>query len=151
MMVASTSVKDQLTVQFSLFKLIVSLNCALSGAHYPERETSLFSCNGVFTSTVIFRYAFSAKITVFRNLLCLFRRLLYRRPFRRRIRFRPHCVIFAFPRTRKMCGVLRIVDLLLSYYFPHKNWNYCLTYCRSNQKILRMHPPWDAADESYSS
>ena len=36
----------------------------LSGAHYPERATSLFSCNGVFTSRVIFRYAFPAKFTV---------------------------------------------------------------------------------------
>ena len=34
------------------------------GAHYPERATSLFSCNGVFTSRVIFRYAFPAKFTV---------------------------------------------------------------------------------------
>ena len=28
------------------------------GAHDPERATYLFSCNGVFTSKVIFRYAF---------------------------------------------------------------------------------------------
>ena len=35
-----------------------------SGAHYPERATSLFSCNDVFTSRVIFRYAFPAKFTV---------------------------------------------------------------------------------------
>ena len=36
----------------------------VAGAHYPERGTSLFSCNGVFTSRVIFRYAFPAKLTV---------------------------------------------------------------------------------------
>ena len=31
------------------------------GAHYPERATYLYSCNGVFTSKVIFRYAFPAE------------------------------------------------------------------------------------------
>ena len=36
----------------------------IAGAHYPERATSLYSCNGVFTSSFIFRYAFPAKITV---------------------------------------------------------------------------------------
>ena len=30
----------------------------------PGAETSLYSCNGVFTSTCIFRYAFPAKIAV---------------------------------------------------------------------------------------
>ena len=35
-----------------------------AGAHYLERATSLFSCNGVFTSRVIFRYAFPARNTV---------------------------------------------------------------------------------------
>ena len=35
-----------------------------SGAHYPERATSTYSCNGVFTSKFIFRYAFPAKIPV---------------------------------------------------------------------------------------
>ena len=29
-----------------------------------ERATALFSCNGIFTSSVIFRYAFPAKSTV---------------------------------------------------------------------------------------
>ena len=43
----------------------------------------------------------------------------------------PHCVIFAFPRLRKTCGALRIAGFILSYYFPHKNWNYCLKYCQS--------------------
>jgi len=36
----------------------------IPGAHYPERATSLYSCNGVFTSSFIFTYAFPAKITV---------------------------------------------------------------------------------------
>ena len=31
-----------------------------TGAHHPERATYLFSCNGVFTSKVIFRYTFPA-------------------------------------------------------------------------------------------
>ena len=34
------------------------------GAHYPERATSLFSCNGALTSGVILRYDFPAKIIV---------------------------------------------------------------------------------------
>ena len=118
MMVASTSVKDHKTVQFSLFKLIVSLNCALSGAHYLGRATSLFSCNGVFTSRVIFRYAFpavsrsSAAVSDLQTVS--------------KMNSISHCVIFAFPRMRKMHGVLRIADFLLSYNFPHKNYNYCL-------------------------
>ena len=32
---------------------------------YPERETSMLSCNGVFTSEISFNNAFPAKITVF--------------------------------------------------------------------------------------
>ena len=40
------------------------LDYTQTGAHYPERATSTFSCNGVFTSKFIFRYAFPAKITV---------------------------------------------------------------------------------------
>ena len=35
-----------------------------SSRYYPERATSLFSYNGVFTSRAIFRYDFPAKITV---------------------------------------------------------------------------------------
>ena len=49
----------------------------------PEFAISLFVYNGVFASKVIFRHAFDAKITVSRSLLCLFRRILYRRPFRK--------------------------------------------------------------------
>ena len=41
----------------------ITLELVLSGAHYPEHATSLFSCNGVFTSRVIFRYAFPAKFS----------------------------------------------------------------------------------------
>jgi len=36
----------------------------IPGAHYPEHATSLYSCNGVFTSSFIFTYAFPTKITV---------------------------------------------------------------------------------------
>ena len=36
----------------------------INSAHYPERATAINSCNGVFTSRFIFRYAFPAKITV---------------------------------------------------------------------------------------
>ena len=41
--------------------VIAGKSSAWSGAHYPERATYLFSCNGVFTSKVIFRYPFPAK------------------------------------------------------------------------------------------
>ena len=34
------------------------------GAHYLERATAINSCNSVFTSRFIFRYAFPGKITV---------------------------------------------------------------------------------------
>ena len=67
----------------ALCKFQYLLIISLSGVHHPERAISLFSCNGVFTSTVIFRCAFPAKTTVSRSLLCLFRRLLFRSPFRR--------------------------------------------------------------------
>ena len=52
------------------FKYLTDIkqNCSktltTAGAHYPERATFPFSCNGVFTSRAIFRYASPAKITV---------------------------------------------------------------------------------------
>ena len=49
----------------------------------PGSATSLFSCKGVFTSRVIFRYVFPSKIAISRSLLCLFRRFLFRGQIRR--------------------------------------------------------------------
>ena len=104
----------------------------LSGAYYPELATSLFSCNGVFISRVIFRYAFDAKSTVSRSLLCLFRRIL----------FADRCV-FRFPadeedvRGSSYCRFSS--ELLLSAY---KNWDTWMKHCQSNQKkVPCVHPP----------
>ena len=54
-----------------------------------SRSPLLKACNftvfalEVFKNRVILRYTFLAKITVSRSLLCLFRIILFRRPFRR--------------------------------------------------------------------
>ena len=77
-MVASTSVKDHLTVQYSLFKSTVSLNCALSGASITRSvQLPYFRAK----SRVLLRNAFPAKITVSRSLLCLLGRFLFRSRF----------------------------------------------------------------------
>ena len=94
----------------------------------PELAISLFLYNGVFTSRVILRYAFDAKITVSRSLLCLFRRILYRRQFRKWIGFLTAWFSLSADeegvRGSSYCRFSS--ELLLSAY---KNLNYWLKYC----------------------
>ena len=58
-LICSNNMFDVLDFVFKASFLDAKLISA--GAHHPERATYLFSCNGVFTSKVIFRYAFPAK------------------------------------------------------------------------------------------
>ena len=112
------------------------------GAYYSEHATSLFSGEAFSLIGLSIRFTVSSKITVSQSLLCFFHRIPSWRPFWRWYSILHRRMIFA-PWIRKTYGVLRIADFSLSYCFPHKNWNYCLKYCQSNQKKVpaRMHPP----------